>query len=57
MVRFVGGVRWRNVAFYRNVRLVVGSEVVMTLMVWAGAIVTVFLIGYLVHALLNAERI
>ena len=29
----------------------------MTLMVWAGAIVTVFLIGYLVHALLNAERI
>lgn len=29
----------------------------MTFMVWAGAIVTLFLIGYLVYALLNAERI
>jgi K+-transporting ATPase KdpF subunit len=28
----------------------------MTPMIWAGAILTVFLVGYLVYVLLNPER-
>jgi K+-transporting ATPase KdpF subunit len=56
MVRVIDVAFGRDMAVHRDVRVVGGSEGAMTPMIWAGAILTVFLVGYLVYVLLNPER-
>jgi len=56
VVGIAGGFLRGDGVVHRPLRVVGGTEPVMTPIVWAGVLVTVFVAGYLVYVLLHAER-